>query len=197
VLGGTGKDYLDGSVGNDVLNGGTGDHDTLLAGDGNDVLLDGDGVLNAQGGAGNDIFTIALRNGWRDSNTQPRFTGLTAGYGNDAVALAILGSTPFLLDITGDERDEPPSPLEGTNDGLVLAGLIEATSVIIKFERQVGADSAKTSLAEQGFAPDPTTLTDESGTEFLNEPAGGDESVEESESTAAGVNLLFLPLVSQ
>lgn len=47
-----------------MLNGGTGDHDTLLAGDGNDVLLDGNGVLSAQGGLGNDVFTIALRKGW-------------------------------------------------------------------------------------------------------------------------------------
>jgi hypothetical protein len=199
VLGGANNDYLDGGVGNDVLNGGTGDFDQLLAGDGNDVLLDGDGVSNASGGAGNDLFTLALRNGWRDASGQPRFTGLAAGYGNDAVSLAILNAVRFFVDITGDERDNPPSPLEGTNDGLVLAALIDSASSIIKFEQRVGTASTETSLAEQGFDPDRgapwATLTDESGAEFLSEPAGGDEPVEESESTAAAVTLLFLPVV--
>ena len=56
-----GNDLLDGGAGNDVLNGGNGDYDQPIAGAGNDTLLDGDGVLSAQGGAGNDQFTITLR----------------------------------------------------------------------------------------------------------------------------------------
>jgi hypothetical protein len=202
LLGAAGKDYLDGGTGNDVLNGGAGDHDTLLAGEGNDTLLDGDGVINAQGGAGTDTFTVGLRNGWRDANPQPRFNGLASGYGNDTVTLSIQGSTRFYLDITGDERDTPPSPLEGTNDSLVLAGQIDPTSAIIKFERRSGTTTAssESSLTEQGVALDQgapwATLTDESGAEFLTEPVGGDEPVEEGESIDTQPNRIFLPLVA-
>lgn len=200
VQGGASNDYLDGGNGNDVVNGGSGDYDTLLAGDGNDVLLDGDGVINSQGGPGNDAFTIALRNGWRDQSGQPRFTGLTAGYGNDAVGLAVLNAVRFVLDISGDERDEPPSPLEGTNDALVLAALLDPASTIIKFERRVGAVGASaeeqlpTSFAD--FALDPTTLTDESGAEFLTEPVGGEEDDGEN-GTEELNNWIFLPVVAR
>ncbi len=209
LTGADGNDYLDGGLGNDVVNGGKGDYDTLIAGDGNDVLLDGDGVLSAQGGPGNDIFTIALRSGWRDGSGQPRFTSLTGGYGDDTVGLALLQPTRFFLDISGDERDEPPSPFEGTNDGLVLAGQIEPTSTISKFERRVGGISASTDeeqpLDFTDFAVDPTTLTDESGAEFLSEPVGGEEGDEEGDEEGAEGevpvaelgNQLFLPLVNR
>jgi Ca2+-binding RTX toxin-like protein len=203
LLGAAGKDYLDGGTSNDVLNGGAGDHDTLLAGDGNDTLLDGDGVISAQGGAGTDTFTLSLRNGWRDLNAQPRFNGLAAGYGNDTVTLAIQGSTRFYLDITGDERDNPPSPLEGATDSLLLTGVIDATSQIVKFERRSGttAASAESSLPEQGVVLDRgapwATLTDESGAEFLTEPVGGDEPVEVGESTDGANNWIFLPMVAR
>ena len=179
LLGADGNDYLDGGSGNDVLNGGTGDYDVLIGSDGNDVLLDGDGVSSASGGAGNDIFTIALRNGWRDGSGQPRFTALTAGYGNDIVGLAMLDRSRFFVDITGDERDNPPSTQEGTNDSLALAGLLDPTSSIIKFERRLvlSADAA-------GSIP-----SEEAGAEYLTEPVG--------EETQAQTNYLFLPLVSR
>ncbi|MEZ4734452.1 MAG: hypothetical protein R3E79_45760 [Caldilineaceae bacterium] len=162
-----------------MLNGGSGDYDELLAGEGNDVLLDGDGVVDAQGGPGNDLFTLALRNGWRDGNG-PRFSGLTAGYGNDVVGLAILNTTRFLVDITGDERDEPASPLEGTNDSLALAGVIDPASTLIKFEHQLvlSADAAVDIPSE------------EAGAEYLTEPVG-EEGVGELN------NQLFLPLVNR
>ena len=198
LTGGAGNDYLDGGAGNDVLNGGTGDFDTLIAGDGNDILLDGDGVATAQGGSGKDVITLALRNGWRNSQGQPSFSGLAAGYGDDKVGLAVLGRTSLSLDISGDERDNPPNPLEGQKDGLILAGPIAPASIIIKFERQgVISASIGTSFVDQGFDLDPTTLTDESGREFLSEPAGGDEPVEEEEGLVAQENLIFLPLVSR
>lgn len=207
VTGAAGNDVLEGGAGNDVLNGGTGDFDNLSAGDGNDVLLDGDGVINAQGGPGTDTFTIALRNGWRNQSGQPRFNGLAAGYGNDAVGLAILNTVRFVVDITGDERDNPPSPQEGNNDALVLAGLLDPTSTIIKFERRVGAARANAegeepvaseeSISFEGFAVDPTTLTDESGAEFLTEPVGGDEPIEEVEQTEETITNLFLPLINR
>ncbi len=121
LTGAAGDDLLDGGNGADVLNGGNGDHDSLIAGDGNDVLLDGDGVINAQGGPGNDVFTLALRDGWRDTNNERKFAGrLAAGYGNDAVILVILDRNPFFVDVTGDERDDPASPLEGNQDRLGL-----------------------------------------------------------------------------
>jgi len=177
-----GNDYLDGGNGSDVLNGGSGDYDDLLAGDGNDVLLDGDGVRNAAGGAGNDLFTLALRNGWRDTTGQPRFAGLSGGYGNDLVGLAILNPVSFLVNITGDERDEPASPLEGNNDSLALAGVIDPASTLIKFEQQVVL-SATNEAAIPG---------EESGAEYLTEPVG-----EEAVTPTEQANRLFLPLANR
>jgi len=205
LLGGDGNDFLDGGFGNDVVNGGSGDYDQLLGGDGNDTLLDGNGVGSALGGPGNDLFTIALRNGWRDSNGQPRFTGLTAGYGNDVVGLANLNRVPFFFDISGDEWDEPPSPLEGTNDRLVLVGLRDPASVMIKFEQQLRAasDEAATEapLSFPEFPTDPTLLTDESGALFLTEPVGGDDVdgdhvVGDDSQVEELSNRLFLPLIA-
>jgi len=181
LLGLNGNDLLDGGDGHDVLNGGGGDYDRLIGGAGNDALLDGDGLALAQGGAGNDLFTLALRNGWRDHNGDASFTGLTAGYGNDTVGLLILGSTPFLLDITGDERDDPPSPQEGNNDKLTLIGAVDPASTVIKFEHRliISADAEQT-------IPDA-----DAGAEYLTEPVG-----EEGGETGA-INQIFLPLVEQ
>ena len=187
LLGVAGNDYLDGGSGNDVLNGGTGDYDELVGGDGNDTLLDGDGVKSAQGGGGNDLFTLAVRNGWRDQNGQPRFTGVAGGYGNDTVALAILNLTRFFVDITGDERDNPPSPLEGTNDSLALAGVIDPASTIIKFERRLV-------LSAEAEANIPS---EETGAEYLTEPVGDDsEATPEEQSPVEVTTQLFLPLVT-
>jgi len=195
LTGAAGNDYLDGGAGNDVINGGAGSYDTLVAGEGNDILLDGDGVLTAQGGPGNDTFTLALHNGWRNQSGQPRFNGLTAGYGEDTVGLAVLNPLPFTLDISGDERDNPPSPLEGQNDRLLLLGVIDPASTISKFEQQlVVTASADTPL--QGFMIDPTTLTDSSGAEFLSEPVGGDEAGENGENPVATSGQLYLPLIA-
>jgi len=170
-----------------VLNGGTDDYDELVGSDGNDTLLDGDGVKSAQGGGGNDLFTLAVRNGWRDANGQPRFTGVAGGYGNDTVALAILNLTRFFVDITGDERDNPPSPLEGTNDSLALAGVIDPASTIIKFERRLV-------LSAEAEANIPS---EETGAEYLTEPVGDDsEATPEEQSPVEATYQLFLPLLT-
>lgn len=200
LLGGDGNDLLDGGAHNDVLNGGGGDYDQLLGGDGNDTLLDGDGVNVAQGGPGDDLFTLALHKGWLDPNGQPRFTGLTAGYGNDFVGLAILNRVPFFLEISGDERDEPPSPLEGTNDRLALVALRDPASIIIKFEQQVRAANDETDpeapITFEGFPVDPTTLTEESGESFLTEAVGGDDVDAVGDQGEELSNKLFLPWVA-
>ena len=175
-----GNDLLDGGEGNDVLNGGTGDYDELLAGAGNDVLLDGDGVSIASGGAGNDTFTLTLRNGWLDVSAQPNFNGLAAGYDDDSVKLTILNPVEFLVDITGDERDDPASPNEGNNDSLTLTGNIAPASTIIKFE-QFPAISA-------GVSDGPS---EEAGAEYLSEPVGG-----ETEDSMEETNTIFLPLIN-
>jgi len=177
-----GNDYLDGGTGNDVLNGGTGDYDVLVGADGNDALLDGDGVRSAQGGVGNDLFTLAVRNGWRDGNGQPILTGIAGGYGNDTVALAVLNPTRFLVDITGDERDNPPSPLEGTNDRLALVGVIEPSSPLIKFE-QLLVLSADAEAQIPG---------EEAGAEYLTEPVGEEILMPDEQ-----VSRIFLPLISR
>ena len=179
LYGMNGNDLLDGGAGNDVLNGGNGDYDQLIAGAGNDTLLDGDGVLSAQGGAGNDQFTITLRNGWRNSTGQAIFAGLTAGYGNDTVGLVIRGTTQMVVDITGDERDVPASPLEGAKDKLLLAGAISATSTVIKFEQFLIISAT----ADQNIP------SDTEGAEYLEEVAG------EEGSQAGPTNRVFLPVV--
>lgn len=181
LLGLDGNDFLDGGANDDVLNGGNGDYDQLIAGAGDDTLLDGDGVQTAQGGAGNDLLTIALRNGWRDGNGQPRFAGLAAGYGNDTAILLILNLTRFFVDITGDERDVPPSPQEGRNDNLALAGVIDPASTIIKFEHKLVISAE----AEQKIP------AAEAGAEYLTEPVGdGTDQIGPS-------NQLFLPRLDQ
>lgn len=176
-----GNDYLEGGNGNDVLNGGAGDYDVLVGGEGNDTLLDGDGVRSAQGSAGNDLLTLAVRNGWRDGNGQPLLTGIAGGYDNDTVALAVLNPTRFLIDITGDERDNPASPLEGNDDSLALAGVIESTSPIIKFEHRLVL-SAETEVQ---------IPSEEAGAEYLTEPVGEVIALDESLMTQQ----IFLPLV--
>jgi N-acetylneuraminic acid mutarotase len=195
LTGAAGNDQLYGGTGNDVLNSGTGDYDTVIGGDGNDTLLDGDGVSSAQGGPGNDIISIALRSGWRNSQGQPNFDGLIAGYANDTVGLALLDTAQFFLDISGDERDDLPNLLEGQQDRLMLAGLIDPYSTIIKFESQpVITASTGIPLPLQDFTIDPTTLTDDQGAEFLSEPAGGEEPAEEGQNSGTNV---YLPLVRQ
>lgn len=140
----------------------------LLAGYGNDVLLDCDGVINAQGGPGDDRFILTLRNGWRDTNGEARFSGrLAAGYGNDAVALVILDSGSFFVELTGDEYDDPPSPLEGNQDGLGLLGNLSPAPVTSKFEVQLVVSAA----AQVG---------EETGAEFLSEPVGDDADAAQS-----------------
>lgn len=194
LTGEAGNDYLDGGAGNDVINGGAGSHDTLIADAGNDILLDGDGVISAQGGPGNDVFTIALHNGWRNQSGQATFHGLTGGYDNDNVGLAVFGTTPLLLDISGDERDNPASPLEGRNDLLLLLGVIDPASTLRKFEQQLVV-TASAETQPQGFLIDPTTLTDTSGAEFLTEPVGGEEVAENEDAPATMAGPIYLPLI--
>jgi Ca2+-binding RTX toxin-like protein len=165
-----GNDYLDGGSGNDVLNGGTGDYDVLVGADGNDVLLDGDGVRSAQGGPGNDLFTLAVRNGWHDGNGQPILTGIAGGYGNDTVALAVLDLMRFTVDLSGDEYDNPPSALEGLVDSLALAGVIEPTSPIIKFEQQLVVSAEA----------EATIPSEEAGAEYLTEPVGDEALIDDT-----------------
>lgn len=139
------------------------------------MLLDGDGVITAADGVGDDLFTLALRNGWRDATGQTRFGGLSGGYGNDTVGLAILNPVQFFVDITGDERDNPPSPREGTNDTLALVGVINPLSTLLKFEQQVvlSATSAATIPGE------------ESGAEFLTAPVGDESTPRLNRSTVS------------
>ena len=114
--------------------------------------------------------------------------------------MAILGSPRLYLEISGDEPGNTPNPLDGTQDALVFAGRIESNSQIVKFERGIMlaaavADAEPTSF--DGFLVDPTTLTDESGAEFLSEPVGGDEPVEEDGPVDGVANQVFLPLVTR
>ena len=116
----------------------------------------------------------------------------------DVVGLAILNPARFFVDITGDEHDNPASPLEGQNDKLALAGVLDPASVIIKFERRlavVAADAA-TPLSSQGFELDPTTFTDETGVDYLSEPAGSDDQADATVPEGTVTHRLFLPVVA-
>ncbi|MEI7643741.1 MAG: putative Ig domain-containing protein [Chloroflexales bacterium] len=138
LFGNAGDDRLDGGTGDDDLDGGAGDADVLVGGEGNDTLRDRDGVNGASGGAGNDTFDMTFRSGWRAPNGQLRVDGtITGGYGDDTVTLTFEDTTAAFLTISGDERDTPPSALEGRKDRLTLRGTpVRRDSVIIKFERQ-------------------------------------------------------------
>ncbi|MFN8495747.1 MAG: choice-of-anchor Q domain-containing protein [Caldilineaceae bacterium] len=176
LYGHEGNDVLDGGAGNDQLDGDEGDFDQLIGGDGNDVLYDKDGVTAAQGGTGDDKMTITLRNGWRDAQGQPRFDGLlSGGYQNDSIILRLRDQNLFVVNLTGDERDNPASPQEGNNDQLDLRGNVDPSSQNIKFElmslRTTGVD-------------DPTIIDD----------APDDES-EGDVQPQSPPNTIFLPVV--
>ena len=137
LFGNAGDDRLDGGTGNDSLDGGAGDADVLSGGTGNDTLRDRDGVNGASGGAGNDTLDLTFRAGWRAPNGQLRVDGtITGGYDDDTVTLTFEDKTAAFINVSGDERDVPPSPLEGRKDRLTLRGTpVRRDSVSIKFER--------------------------------------------------------------
>ena len=137
LFGNAGDDRLDGGTGNDSLDGGAGDADVLSGGAGNDTLRDRDGVNGASGGAGNDTLDLTFRAGWRAPNGQLRVDEtITGGYDDDTVTLTFEDKTAAFINVSGDERDVPPSPLEGRKDRLTLRGTpVRRDSVSIKFER--------------------------------------------------------------
>ncbi len=136
ITGGVGNDQLDGGAENDQINSGTGYHDIVLGGPGNDTLSDPDGLLIVQGGAGIDKLSTIFHKNWLNPTAERRFDGLAAGYDNDRVNLVISGRVALLLDLTGDERDEPASPLEGNDDRLTIKGPVAPGSTVVKFEKQ-------------------------------------------------------------
>jgi hypothetical protein len=134
LFGGGGTDFLDGGPGNDRLNSGTGFHDVLIGGSGDDLLADPDGAVIISGGPGNDTIAVFYKNGWTNPSGTRVIDGITGGYDNDTVNIALGGRRLYLLDISGDERDSPPSPLEGLADRLILLGPLDPASTLIKFE---------------------------------------------------------------
>ena len=122
---------------------------------------------------------LVLRNGWRNYDGQPIFAGLTAGYGNDKAVLDILENTPFVLNISGDEVDDPASSEEGKNDKLALIASVDPTSNIVKFE------NIYTPRGDEVAAP-----AEDAGAEYLTEPVGEDGEVEQ-------VKNVFLPLLAR
>ncbi len=179
IYGELGNDYLDGGNHNDVLNGGTGDYDVLIGGEGNDTLLDPDGVADLQGGPGNDQINLSLHAGWRDEAGAATFVQRSAaGLGNDTVTFGILGSDPFLVDITGDEWADMDG--EGTADTIRFAGRIDqANAHFRKFEGQVIIAASELPL-----------ITDETGLVFWV-----DEPVAEQPDAALTYHL-YLSMVS-
>ncbi len=145
LFGGNGNDKLSGYKGddtlfggndNDRLDGGYGDFDRLYGEDGDDRLIDRDGVAAAHGGNGNDKLYITLHRKWLSIDGQRSFDGLlSGGYGDDYVRLTIQSRYDYFVNITGDERDDPPSPDEGDNDVLKLHAHMTPDSIIIKFEK--------------------------------------------------------------
>ena len=190
IEGATGNDNLEGANGNDLLRGQSGDYDILLGGDGNDGLFDPDGVDGIHGGAGLDLLTFALRKGWRDRTGATRFNQkLSGGYQDDVVLFAILDPSTFFINITGDERDDPPAAAEGHNDSLALAAKLDPASVIIKFEHPL-VKAADTDAVDQV-----TAMEQQYANEYgfiLNE-----SQEEDAEQDSTQDNHLFLPIVVQ
>jgi hypothetical protein len=98
------------------------------------------------------------------------------------VNLALGGRQPYLLTISGDEWDNPPSPLEGLADRLSLVGPLDPASSLIKFEVQyVRPAEADTEIDEAALLAEWSAAG-----EWLSE-----EAAEESVATH-----LFLPVVA-
>lgn len=180
------NDQLDGGADNDRLNSGTGFHDVVIGGPGDDKLSDPDGALIMQGGPGADKLSVIVNKQWLNPATAHSFDGLSAGYDNDRVNLFISGRTPLVVDITGDERDEPPSPLEGTDDLLKLKGPVDPASTVIKFEDQQisGASAGESDEAAEAAAMIALWLAND---EWV--------SAEPEESEEGAQQFIFLPLV--
>ena len=180
------NDQLDGGTENDRLNSGSGFHDVVIGGPGDDKLSDPDGVLIMQGGPGADKLSVIVNKQWRNPANQRHFDGLAAGYDNDRVNLFISGRTPLIVDITGDERDEPPSALEGINDLLKRKGPVDPASTVIKFEEQQlsGASAGEHDEAAEDAAMIALWLAND---EWV--------SAEPEESEEGAQQVIFLPLV--
>ena len=180
------NDQLDGGTENDRLNSGSGFHDVVIGGPGDDKLSDPDGVLIMQGGPGADKLSVIVNKQWRNPANQRHFDGLAAGYDNDRVNLFISGRTPLIVDITGDERDGQPSPLEGINDLLKLKGPVDPASTVIKFEEQQlsGASAGEHDEAAEDAAMIALWLAND---EWV--------SAEPEESEEGAQQVIFLPLV--
>jgi hypothetical protein len=162
LIGGNGNELLDGGPGNDKLNGSFGFHDVLIGGEGNDLITDPDGASIVSGGPGSDVIGIVYKNGWKTPAGQRQIDGITAGYGNDSVNLALGGHQPYLLTISGDEYDDPTSPLEGLSDSLLVIGPVDSASRVIKFERQaIRAASGELAFDEAQLETEWLLLADE------------------------------------
>ena len=93
LRGGDGDDRIDGRVGNDRIEGGLG-QDVIEGGNGDDVLIGGDGAdvisdsrygAQIDGGAGDDVITIARRLADGDPDVRGSTVSILAGDGNDRV----------------------------------------------------------------------------------------------------------------
>jgi hypothetical protein len=135
LRGHAGDDLLVGGDGADTLNGGPGDDDRMFGGAGPDTLRDGDGALGAHGNEGDDDIRLTYRDGWR-RNGQPRIDGkVTGGYGDDFVRIVLRETaTRVFLSVNGDEPTTAGDPREGTDDRLVVRGLVNPGSVYTAFE---------------------------------------------------------------
>jgi len=135
------------------------------------------------GGAGNDTISVVYKNGWTNPAGLRIVDSITGGYGNDKVNLALGGRQPYLLTISGDEWDNPPSPLEGLADRLSLVGPLDPASSLIKFEVQyVRPAEADTEIDEAALLAEWSAAS-----EWLSEEAAEEESVDTH---------LFLPVVA-
>jgi len=186
IIGAAANDQIDGGPDQDRINSGAGFYDIVLGGPGDDILSDPDGVLRMEGGPGTDKLSLVIDKNWLDQANQRFFNGLAAGYDNDRVNLLISGRTPLTLDITGDERDEPASPLEGTADRLKSKGPLGPTSTIIKFEVQQGVTLPAT--------PDEVSEQQAFIQAWL---ADGEWVSEGEESLAEDIQRVFLPVITR
>lgn len=131
ICGLSGDDLLKGGRGADLIYGGQGDLDELDGGLGPDTLVDLNGNAGMRGGPGDDVLTVTIPLGWNGGAMT--YSGLLAGYGDDTVTFDN-GVAGLLVQMSGDELDSPPSPLEGAADVLVPSGMaIDPASMIIKF----------------------------------------------------------------
>jgi Ca2+-binding RTX toxin-like protein len=129
ISGDAGNDTIDAREGNDILAGGAG-NDTLKGGGGADDLSGGLGIDRLEGAGGDDVYRFNLGDGQDtiyDNNEGWSYGNWTLfDGGNDRLELGA-GINPADIDVVEQGADNLLIKVRGTNDQILLQGVVSAT----------------------------------------------------------------------